>query len=53
MPSPSTARLFGRGSWAETRRIADILRKETVGGGLLLVAAAVALVWAFSPCGAA
>ena len=53
MPSTSTARLFGRGSWSETSRIADILRKETVGGALLLVAAAIALVWANSPWGAA
>ena len=52
--SPSTrAPLLSRGSWAETRRIADILRKETVGGALLLAAAAVALVWANSPWGAA
>ena len=52
--SPSTrAPLLGRGSWAETRRIADILRKETVGGALLLVAAAIALVWANSPWGGA
>jgi NhaA family Na+:H+ antiporter len=53
MPSTSTARLFGRGSWAETSRIADILRKETVGGALLLAAAAIALVWANSPWGGA
>ncbi len=53
MPSTSTTRLFGRGSWAETRRVADILRKETVGGALLLAAAAVALVWANSPWGGA
>jgi len=52
--SPSTrAPLLSRGSWAETRRIADILRKETVGGALLLAAASVALVWANSPWGAA
>jgi NhaA family Na+:H+ antiporter len=52
--SPSTrAPLLGRGSWAETRRIADILRKETVGGALLLAAAAIALVWANSPWGEA
>jgi NhaA family Na+:H+ antiporter len=43
------ARLFDRGSWTETSRIASVLRKETVGGALLLVAAAVALVWANSP----
>ncbi|HEY7051290.1 MAG TPA: Na+/H+ antiporter NhaA, partial [Mycobacterium sp.] len=41
--------LFARGSSAETSRISLVLRKETVGGGLLLVAAAVALVWANSP----
>lgn len=41
--------LFGRGSPAEARRLADVLRKETVGGALLLVAAVVALVWANSP----
>ena len=50
--SPSTrATILGRGSWTETKRIADILRKETVGGALLLAAAAVALVWANSPWG--
>jgi NhaA family Na+:H+ antiporter len=43
------ARLFIRGSWPETARIADILRKETFGGALLLIAAAAALVWANSP----
>jgi NhaA family Na+:H+ antiporter len=52
--SPVTrAPLLSRGSWAETNRVADILRKETVGGALLLAAAAVALVWANSPWGAA
>jgi NhaA family Na+:H+ antiporter len=51
-PSSRTP-LLGRGSWSETRRVADILRKETVGGALLLAAAAVALVWANSPWGAA
>ena len=45
-PSPS---LIPRRSWAETRRISEILRKETVGGALLLVATVVALVWANSP----
>jgi NhaA family Na+:H+ antiporter len=49
----TSTRLLSRGSWPETRRIADILRKETVGGALLLVAAAVALIWANSPWGAA
>ncbi|GAA4197929.1 Na+/H+ antiporter NhaA [Microbispora amethystogenes] len=41
--------LLGPGSWTETRRIADILRQETIGGALLLVAALAALVWANSP----
>ncbi len=41
--------LFDRGSWAEADRIASILRKETVGGAVLLVASAVALIWANSP----
>ncbi|MDP9459855.1 MAG: Na+/H+ antiporter NhaA [Actinomycetota bacterium] len=49
-PSP---RLLGRGSWTETQRIASVLRKETVGGALLLVAATIALVWANSPWAAA
>ncbi|KUI40646.1 sodium:proton antiporter [Mycobacterium sp. GA-1199] len=41
--------LFSRGSWSETSRVSSILRRETVGGAILLVAAAVALVWANSP----
>ncbi|TFV62965.1 UNVERIFIED_ORG: Na+/H+ antiporter NhaA [Bacillus sp. AZ43] len=49
---PSTrAPLLARGSWRETQRITAVLRKETVGGALLLVAAAIALVWANSPWG--
>ncbi len=47
-PHGST-RMFDRGSWAETSRIADVLRKETVGGILLLIGTVVALVWANSP----
>lgn len=46
---PSSPRLFGRGSYTEASRIADVLRKETVGGALLLAATVVALVWANSP----
>jgi len=42
-------RLLGRGSWAETARVTELLRSETVGGALLLVATVVALVWANSP----
>jgi Na+:H+ antiporter, NhaA family len=41
--------LFARGSWSEVSRVSEILRKETVGGVLLLAAAAVALIWANSP----
>ncbi|WP_327588322.1 Na+/H+ antiporter NhaA [Nonomuraea sp. NBC_00507] len=44
-----TARLFNRSTWPEARRIADILRKETIGGALLLAAALAALIWANSP----
>ena len=43
------ARLFSRGSWPETRRIADLLRLETVGGVIMLIAALAGLVWANSP----
>lgn len=45
----SPRRLLGRGSWPEAQRIADVLRRETVGGILLLVGAGVALTWANSP----
>ncbi|MDD7920538.1 Na+/H+ antiporter NhaA [Actinomycetospora callitridis] len=45
----SYPRLFARRSWPETARIADILRRETVGGVLLVSAAALALLWANSP----
>ncbi|WP_295656869.1 Na+/H+ antiporter NhaA [uncultured Nocardioides sp.] len=44
-------RLFTRGSLAEDVRITEILRKETVGGALLLLGTAVALVWINSPAG--
>jgi NhaA family Na+:H+ antiporter len=42
-------RILGRGSWPEVRRITDILRKETIGGLLLLAGAFFALAWANSP----
>jgi NhaA family Na+:H+ antiporter len=48
-----TARLFSPGSWPETSRIAGVLRKETVGGVLLLAGTVLALVWANSPWSAA
>ena len=49
MPSTASDRLLARGSWAEAQRVASVLRKETVGGALLLLGAAIALVWANSP----
>jgi Na+:H+ antiporter, NhaA family len=45
----STPRLFARRSWSETARIGDVLRRETVGGILLVSAAVVALIWANTP----
>jgi NhaA family Na+:H+ antiporter len=52
-PEPRSRRsldlLFARGSWPETHRIIGILHKETVGGAILLAAAAIALIWANSP----
>ena len=47
--STPAGRLFSRGSWPEASRVAAVLRKETVGGVLLLVGTAIALVWANSP----
>ncbi|MGK3649103.1 Na+/H+ antiporter NhaA [Pseudarthrobacter enclensis] len=41
--------MLGRGSYAEALRIGEILRKETVGGALLVAAAVIALIWANSP----
>ena len=46
-----TRTILGRGSWGETARIAEVLRKETVGGALLLLGTVVALVWVNSPAG--
>jgi len=45
--------LFRRGSWPEARRVAEVLREETIGGVLLLAAAVAALAWANSPWSAA
>src|SRR5690349_11152095 len=44
--------VLGRGSYGEVLRIGAILRKETVGGILLVAAAVIALVWANSPASA-
>ncbi|WP_219468641.1 Na+/H+ antiporter NhaA [Nonomuraea rhizosphaerae] len=48
-PTRPALRLLDRSTWPEARRIADILRKETIGGALLLAAALAALIWANSP----
>jgi NhaA family Na+:H+ antiporter len=51
-PAPSSSprrTILGRGSYAEALRIGEILRKETVGGALLVAAAVIALIWANSP----
>lgn len=37
------------GSHVEANRIGTILRKETIGGGLLVAFAAIAIIWANSP----
>ena len=49
MALKSPLRIFSRGSYAESVRISQILRSETVGGALLLAATVVALIWANSP----
>ena len=46
---PSERRLFSRGTFLESSRVAAILRAETTGGLLLIAAAALAIVWANSP----
>lgn len=46
---PRKPAVFSRGSYAEALRIGEILRKETVGGALLVSAALIALLWANSP----
>jgi len=46
VPTPQRIVLFARTTDADTRSVADFLRHETVGGVLILVAAAAALVWA-------
>lgn len=47
-PQPRRS-ILARGSYAEALRIGEILRKETVGGALLVAAAVIALIWANSP----
>ena len=47
-PTP-LERLFRRPSWSEAQFVARALRTETIGGAVLLAAAALALLWANSP----
>ena len=44
-----TGRLFVPPSPGEASRLTELLRRETVGGGLLIGAAVIALVWANTP----
>ena len=46
---PFAIKVLSRSSYPEYLRISEILRLETVGGALLLIATAVALIWANSP----
>ena len=49
MPPLPQPRILTRGSYPEHLRVGAILRQETTGGVLLMVAAAVSLIWANSP----
>lgn len=49
MSKSDQPRYLGWGSYSEAVRIGAILRKEAVGGALLVAAALIALVWANSP----
>lgn len=52
-PTSGPTPTLSRGSWSETVRIGELLRKETVGGMLLVAAATAAIIWANSPWAAA
>ena len=53
-PRPALAvRVLSRSSYPEYLRISEILRLETVGGALLLIATAAAIIWANSPAAGA
>lgn len=49
MPERRSPRLFARGSFLESSRVADILRAETTGGLLLIAGALIAIVWSNTP----
>jgi len=40
---------FGRLPWSERKRLSTVLKREVVGGILLLLAATIALIWANTP----
>jgi NhaA family Na+:H+ antiporter len=44
-----THTVLGRRSWLETKRISEILSKETIGGALLLGGALLGMIWANTP----
>ena len=48
-PEPRQAVFPRRGTYLESLRIGALLRKETVGGALLVAMAAIAIIWANSP----
>jgi len=48
-PENQTLRVPSWPGYAEARRVGTLLRKEAVGGTLLVVAAAIAIIWANSP----
>lgn len=48
-PTGQRPSILGRGSYSESLRIGAILRKETVGGALLVAPAVIAMIWANSP----
>ncbi|CAB4761143.1 unannotated protein [freshwater metagenome] len=45
-PADRSPRLFSRGSFLESSRVSEVLRGETTGGLLLIVGAAIAIIWA-------
>jgi Na+:H+ antiporter, NhaA family len=47
-PAPGNGKktILSRGSYPEYVRLSDLMRKETVGGIMLLIAAVAALIWA-------
>ncbi len=51
VPTGTKPNLFSRGEWPEAKRVGELLRLETMGGALLLVAALIAIIWANTPWG--